>query len=114
MFGELLTMINYSLFRRIYYSGDTNLFRGGISSFQIKVRAFFNEEDIKDSLFVFIGKSFKQIKLYYETDKGTWLTIYRIRRGKFIIPKDFNTHRITIEQLKWVIEGFDFVETQNI
>ena len=62
MFGQLF-MVDYSLFKKIYYSGDTNLFRGGISSFQIKVRAFFDEKDIKDSLFVFIGKSFKQIKL---------------------------------------------------
>lgn len=106
-------MINYSLFKRIYYSGDTGLFRGGISSFQIKVRAFFNEEDIKDSLFIFIGKSFKQIKLYYETDKGCWLTTYRLRKGKFIAPKMSETSKITIDQLKWVIDGLDFVEESH-
>lgn len=104
-------MINYSIFKKIYYSGDTNLFRGGISSFQIKVRAFFEEKDIKDSLFVFIGKSFKQIKLYYENDKGTWLTTYRLRKGKFDIPKVLSSKKITIEQLKWILEGFDFVES---
>lgn len=107
-------MINYSVFKRIYYSGDTNLFRGGISSFQIKVRAFFNEKDIKDSLFVFIGKSFKQIKLYYETDEGTWLTTYRLRKGRFKAPSLEETKKITIEQLKWILEGFDFVESKRI
>lgn len=106
-------MIDYSIFKRIYYSGDTNLFRGGISSFQIKVRAFFDEKDIEESLFIFVGKSFKQIKLYYETDKGTWLTTYRLRRGKFAYPASLETAKITLEQLKWIIEGFDFVETQK-
>lgn len=103
-------MIDYTLFKRIYYSGDTTLFRGSISSFQIKVRAFFSEEDIKDSLFIFIGKSFKQIKLYYETDKGCWLTTYRIRKGKFIAPKIDETCNINTEQLKWIIEGLNFSE----
>ena len=106
-------MIDYSLFKRIYYSGDTNLFRGGISAFQIKVRAFFDEKDIEGSLFVFVGKSFKQIKLYYETDKGTWLTIYRLRNGKFVSPNINETKKITTEQLKWILEGFDFVESKN-
>ena len=106
-------MIDYSLFKRIYYSGDTNLFRGGISAFQIKVRAFFDEKNIEGALFVFIGKSFKQIKLYYENDKGTWLTTYRLRRGKFAYPTNLETAKITLEQLKWIIEGFDFAETQN-
>lgn len=103
-------MINYSLFKRIYYSGDTNLFRGGISSFQIKVRAFFEEKDIEGTLFIFVGKSFKQIKLYYETDKGCWLSIYRIRKGRFSAPQIDETPKISVEQLKWIIEGFDFVE----
>lgn len=105
-------MVDYSLFKRIYYSGDTNLFRGGISSFQIKVRAFFDEKDIEGSLFVFIGKSFKQVKLYYETEKGTWLAAYRLREGKFAHPTKLETAKITIEQLRWVLEGFDFVETR--
>lgn len=106
-------MIDYSLFKKIYYSGDTNLFRGGIPSFQIKVRAFFEESEIEKTLFIFIGKSLKQIKLYYETASGCWLATYKMRKGKFIAPNGIDTVKINIQQLKWIIEGFNFTTKQT-
>lgn len=101
-------MIDFNYFNKVYFSSDTNLFRGGISSFQIKVRAFFDENEINDNLFVFISKSMKQIKLYYENDNGTWLAIYRIRKGKFYIPffeSENQESSLTKDELKWIIYG---------
>lgn len=101
-------MIDYNLFERIYFSGDTTLFRGGISSFQIKVRAFFNEDEITNTLFVFVSKTTKQVKLYCETNKGTWLTTYRIREGILNIPKhNESTYKLSKEEMKWIIEGIN-------
>lgn len=108
-------MIDYSIFNKIYFSTDTNLFRGGIPSFQIKVRAFFDEDEIKDNLFVFVNKNIKQIKLYYEDDKGTWLSTYRLRKGRFKIDlSTSNEYSLTVDELRWIINGLSTSDFEKI
>ena len=107
-------MIDYSLFKKIYLTTDTNLFRGGIPSFQIKVRAFFPESEINDNLFVFISRTFKQIKLYYENNQGTWLAAYKLRKGRFNL--DFNKsgdYELTKDEIKWIINGLKLNEFEK-
>ena len=107
-------MLNYSSFKRIYYTSDTNLFRGGIPSFQMKVRAFFKEEDIEGTLFVFFNKTTKQVKLYYETSKGCWITTYKLRVGKFAVPSiEGDTTKISIDELRWIIDGFRLSKSEK-
>lgn len=110
-------MIDFNVFNKVYFSSDTNLFRGGISSFQIKVRAFFDEKEINENLFVFISKSMKQIKLYYENNKGTWLAIYRIRKGKFVVPffeSDNQESSLTKDELKWILYGISTNKIEKV
>ena len=89
------------------------MFVGGINAFQIKVYAFFDENEIKDNLFIFINKNRKQIKLFYQTSKGTYLTIYRLNKGKFSFPDTNSEGRLDRRELIWLLEGLTKISRQK-
>lgn len=106
-------ILNINKNQKIYLCCTPSSFSGGVLSFQIKIRAYFKEEDIPNSYFIFCSRNKKQIKIYYEDNKGSWLTIYRLHEGRFEFPEsDGNSYRIDLRQLEWLMEGISVLKRE--
>lgn len=66
-------MVDLTSIKKIYFYQDKIDLRKGIPGLSILVSAFYSEEEIKDSLFVFMNASKTKIKIYHEDDYGIWL-----------------------------------------
>lgn len=108
-------ILNINNNQKIYICCTPSSFSGGVVAFQMKIRAFFKEKDIPNAYFIFCNKSKKQIKIYYEDNKGSYLTIYRLHEGRFEFPEaDGNAYRIDLRQLEWLMEGISVLKHQKV
>lgn len=108
-------ILNINNNQRIYLCCTPSSFCGGVAAFQMKIRVFFKEEDIPNSYFIFCNKNKKQIKIYYEDEKGSYLTIYRLHEGRFEFPEaDGNAYKIDLRQLEWILEGMTILKREKI
>lgn len=68
-------MVDLTNIKKIYFFQEKVDLRKGIGGLSILVSAFYSEEEIKDSLFVFMNASKTLMKIYHEDDYGIWLYV---------------------------------------
>lgn len=108
-------ILNINNNQKIYLCCTPSSFGGGVAAFQLKIRAFFKEENIPNTYFIFCSKSKNQIKIYFEDERGSYLTIYRLHEGKFEFPEpDGNAYKIDIRQLEWILEGMTLLKREKL
>lgn len=104
-------MIDINDIKNIYFCGIPAYFGGTINSFQIKVRMLFKENQIQNNLFIFTDASRKQAKMYYENKDGTWLHIYRLKEGRFLLKHNNNKiYKISKDQFKLILIGSEIIK----
>lgn len=79
-------MIDLTDIKDIYvYCGYTDM-RCGLNSLSVKISAKFTQEERKDALFLFCGKSRRTMKAVQFTEDGTWLYQKRMDFDPFRWP----------------------------
>ncbi len=84
-------------------------FRKGMGSLAVLVEAQLKLDPFAESVFVFSNRRFTAIKILYWERNGFCLWQKRLEKDRFIWPKS-NTDEfvtLTIEQLEWLLAGFD-------
>ncbi len=100
-------MIDKEKVKNIYlYSREIDM-RFGMKKIQSMISLGFSPEKILHSAFIFVSRSHRQIKIYYEDEFGTWLMINKLSYGKFQWIKEGEYPRITHEDLDWLLKGVE-------
>jgi len=68
-------MVDLKNINHIFFYNEKVDLRKGIGGLSILVSAFYSEEEIKNSLFVFMNSSKTLMKIYHEDDFGIWLYV---------------------------------------
>lgn len=68
-------MVDLQDIKRIYFYKEKVDLRKGVGGLSILVSSFYSEEEIKNSLFVFMNSSKTLMKIYHEDDHGIWLYV---------------------------------------
>ncbi len=86
----------------------------GIKKAQILVSLNFSPIEISRSVFIFVSKNRKQVKIYYEDDYGYWLLQNKLGSNKFKIPdQDISSLEIKPQQLTMFLKGLEVIETKK-
>lgn len=102
-------MINLKFVKEVYvFSGVTD-FRNGIHGLLRIISRDFDLNNIKDCIFIFCNSKRSSIKLLEKDSTGIWIYQKKLDRGKFIFPKTQQNARITVDELKILINGLDFI-----
>ncbi len=98
-------MIDLSKVKEIYlYSNPTDM-RMGITRIELLLALSFSPIEILNSAFIFVSKSKKQIKIYYEDEYGKWLLINKLSYNTFKIPTYDKKVVITKKDLEYLLKG---------
>lgn len=101
------TMIDLDKIRQIHvYSAPVDM-RMGIKALQILVYTNFSPAQTLYSVFLFVSKSKKAVKIYYEDERGSWLMQNKIGYGRFIWPNLKKGDEITKADLKFLLAGVE-------
>ena len=100
-------MIDFSNINNIYlYSKETDM-RMGINTIQKLLCLSFSPIEILDSMFIFVSRDRKTVKIYCENDKGTWLMINKIKYFKFQVDRLNDGITLTREDVKCLLSGVE-------
>lgn len=98
-------MIDLSKVREIYlYSNKVDM-RIGINKIEILLAISFSPIEIFKSVFIFVSRNRKQIKIYYEDEFGKWLLINKLSYSLFQVNDDMSKLTITKEDLSFLLKG---------
>lgn len=102
-------MIDLKFVKEVYvFSGATD-FRNGIHGLLRIISRDFDLNNISDCIFIFCNSTRSSIKLLEKDSTGIWLYQKKLDRGKFAFPKSEQNARITVDELKILINGLDFI-----
>lgn len=98
-------MIDLSNVKNIHlYSKPVDM-RMGISKIEMVLSLSFSPIEIIHSLFIFVSRNRKQIKIYYENEYGKWLLINKLSYALYLIPDFENERIISKEDLNHLLKG---------
>lgn len=105
--GKLPVIRSLAEFKAIYLHGLSVDFRKSINGLVAIV-----EHEIKLSafdryLFVFTNRGRNKLKILYWDDTGFALWYKRLEESKFKWPKITGDLQLSLDELKWLLEGFD-------
>ena len=60
-----------------------------------------------NEVFVFYNRNADKLKVLYWNRNGFCLFYKRLEKGRFQIPKNHSSYMITVEELKWLLDGLD-------
>ena len=89
-------------------------FRKSIGGLSAMVEQEFEMNPFGDALYVFINRQRDKIKALYWHRNGFCLWYKRLERQKFAWPAvtDSPLHTLTLQELEWLLEGFDLWANQ--
>ncbi len=93
----------------VYLCRDPVDFRKSIAGLSALVEQCFQRNPFGSALHVFINARRDKIKALYWHRNGFCLWYKRLERERFAWPKEVagSTHAVTMQQLEWLLEGFD-------
>ena len=97
-------MEDYEIKRVLLYTKEVDL-RVGIYRIQNLLATKFKPEEIKKSMFVFIGKNKHSAKIYYENDFGYWLLINKAPYFKIRANDEHDSITISRDELRKLLVG---------
>lgn len=99
-------MIDINNVKNYYLYTNAIDMRMGIMKIQNLLALTFSPIEILNSVFIFVSKSRKIVKIYYENDYGNWLLINKVKYFKFQISNSENENvTITKEDLNLLLTG---------
>ena len=111
-------ILNTDDVKNIYLCTSSIDFRKQLDGLLQFINAQFDEDILDHSLFVFVSKDKKKIKIIYYDGTGFWMFMKRIEKSKFKVSFEevIHTRNITSRQLKYLLEGLkmDLVIDKNI
>lgn len=106
-------MIDLNKVKNIYlYSNEVDM-RMGITKIEAILSVSFSPIEILFSAFLFVSKSRKQIRIYYEDEYGKWLLINKLSYSKFMVPDYKKEMVINKSDLKLLLKGVAMVEERS-
>ncbi|EKD28779.1 MAG: IS66 Orf2 family protein [uncultured bacterium] len=102
--------INESEIESIYLYKEAIDFRNGINGLSIFVERELEKNLFSRSLFVFINRNKSKLKVLYWDDNGFCLWQKRLEKSKYSWPIHMSSDKtiaLTIQQFKWMLEGFN-------
>ncbi|MDY0194349.1 MAG: IS66 family insertion sequence element accessory protein TnpB [Aliarcobacter butzleri] len=98
-------MIDLSEVREIYIYSNRVDMRIGMNKIELLLALSFSPIEILKSVFIFVSKNKKQIKIYYENEFGKWLLINKLSYTTFRLKDDMNKVLISKEDLSYLLKG---------
>lgn len=106
-------MIDFSSARNVYlYSKEVDM-RMGMNTAQKLLYLSFSPVEILNSMFIFVSKSRKCVKIYYEDMRGTWLMINKVKYFKFQVERLQNNIMLTREDVDCLLSGVEIQSQRN-
>ena len=96
-------MIELANINKIYIYKDSCDLRMGVQGLSVLSQELLKISEMKQVLFVFIGKNKRNIKILELDNDGWWLYQKKLFEGKYINPKDII--EISKEELKMLLIG---------
>ncbi len=87
--------------------------RMGITKIEAILSLSFSPIEILYSVFVFVSKNRRQIKIYYEDEFGKWLLINKLSYAKFMVPNFKESILITKKDLSLLLKGVALLEERS-
>lgn len=98
-------MIEVDKIKNIYvYTNKVNM-RFGIYSIQKLLALRFKVEEIIDSMFIFVSRNRKTVKIYYENHYSMSLIINKLKNYKFQVNDLIDGKIIEKEELEYLLRG---------
>jgi hypothetical protein len=98
-------MIDLNKVKNIHlYSSPVDM-RIGMSKIEMILSISFSPIDIMHSLFIFVSRNRRQLKIYYENEYGKWLLINKLSYATYLIPNYENSKIISKEDLDYLLKG---------
>jgi transposase len=93
----------------VYLCRDPVDLRKSIGGLSVMVEQSFGAKPFGSSVHVFINARRDKIKALYWHRNGFCLWYKRLERERFAWPGQASagTHRVTMQELQWLLEGFD-------
>jgi len=100
-------MIDIKNIKDVYlYTSNVDM-RFGIFAIQRVLSLSFTPIEIIDSMFIFVSRDRKTIKIYYENEYGNWLFINKMKYYKFQV-KDLNdATQISLNDVDKLLKGVE-------
>lgn len=100
--------------RKLYIYSNSISMRLGIKKAQILVYLNFSPVEVSKSIFIFVSKSRKQIKIYYEDDYGYWLSQNKLAFKKFKLPdEEIKSLELKPKELQMFLKGLEVIESKK-
>ncbi|NVH78446.1 IS66 family insertion sequence element accessory protein TnpB [Paraburkholderia sp. JPY432] len=93
---------------RVYVHRDPVDFRMGINGLSILVEQAMSLNPLDEALYVFGNRRHDRIKIIAWDGNGFWLLLKRLEgHDRFAWPSDAAIVTLSIEQLRWLLQGVD-------
>lgn len=106
-------MIDINKIKNIYLYTNKIDMRVGMYRIEAMMALSFSPIEILHSAFIFVSKSRRQVKIYYEDEFGKWLLINKLSYSKFMAPSFKEGMIITREDLSFLLKGVALVEERK-
>lgn len=81
--------------------------RFGIFAIQKRLALSFTPIEILGSIFIFVSRDRKQVKIYYEDKYGSWLFINKMKYYKVQIEAMIEAKEISKDDLNYLLKGVE-------
>lgn len=106
-------MIDFDVVKDIYvYSKGIDM-RMGMNRIKNILSITFSPVEIIDSVFIFVSRDRKAIKIYYEDIKGSWLLINKVQYYRFQVENIREGEVITKNDLKYLLQGVEILSKRE-
>ncbi len=106
-------MIDLTNVNEIYLYTNKIDMRIGIYKIESLLSLTFSPVEIINSIFIFVSRNRKQIKIYYEDEYGKWLLINKLSYTIFQIPNGSEKLHISKKDLSYLLRGVKMISVKK-
>ncbi|HOE53868.1 MAG TPA: IS66 family insertion sequence element accessory protein TnpB [Bacilli bacterium] len=106
-------MIDLNKVRNIFLYTNKIDMRMGIIKMESILSLSFSPLEIHRSVFIFVSKSRKMVKIYYEDEYGKWLFINKLSYARFNVPALEESFTITKDDLAYLLKGVALISERR-
>lgn len=100
-------MIDISALKKIYVYSQRVDMRMGMHKIKNIISLTYGPKEIMHSAFVFVSKDRRNIKIYYEDLRGSWLYVNKVQYFKYQVEGFEDVETITREDLNCLLQGVE-------
>lgn len=87
--------------------------RVGMEKIQVMLSQNFSPMELLDSMFVFVSKNRKIVKIYYEDEFGRTLLTRKLNSSKFKWPNFDEGEKLSSKDLKYLLDGAEVTKYRS-